>query len=109
MANRTETANLSSSNFVDSTSRYINSEVIRYGDKRLLTFETYKRNPLLLSPDDRFLVINKGVEFRPDLVSFRVYGVVSLWWRIMEANNIFDVFDFKAGRNIRLPNNIFQI
>jgi hypothetical protein len=49
------------------------------------------------------MVISKGVEHRPDLVSFDHYGHVDNWWRILEANNIKDIWDFKAGTTIILP------
>jgi len=47
------------------------------------------------------------MEFRPDKMSQHVYGHVDWWWKIMEANNIKDVYDFKAGTNIRIPANPF--
>ena len=47
-----------------------------------------------------------GQEYRPDLVSNRVYGTPDFWWRIMEANNIKDVFEFKAGLNLRIPGSV---
>ena len=52
------------------------------------------------------MVITKGSEYRPDLVSFDEYGTIDFWWKIMEVNGIKDILDFAAGRNIRLPNNV---
>jgi hypothetical protein len=40
-------------------------------------------------------------------VSLETYGVVDYWWKILEANNMKDIFDFKSGVNIRLPGSIF--
>ena len=93
-------------NIVIQTSRYINSTVIRYGDEKLLTFKIFKRQPVPESADDRFMLLEKRHEYRPDVVSQIAYGFPDFWWRILEANNIFDVFDFKAGRTIRIPNNV---
>lgn len=107
MAQTIESSNIPAKNFVDTTSRYANSEVIYYGDSRLITFATYKKPDKNLSSDDRFMVISKGHEYRPDLVSMKVYGVVGYWWKILEANDIKDIYDFKAGTNIRLPGNVF--
>lgn len=103
MANKIEQANLQHSNFVDPASRYNKSDIIYYGDRRFITFETYKRTPYQPSGDDRFYRISSGTQYRPDLVSRRVYGTVSYWWRILEANGMKDIYDFKTGVNIIIP------
>ena len=103
MANTIEKADLSQGNFVTAKSRYINSTVIYYGDKKLITFETYKRTPIASSPNDRFYVITATTEYRPDLVAQKAYGDVRLWWKILEANNMKDIWDFKSGTNIVIP------
>ena len=92
---------------VDVTSRYTNSAVIRYGDVNRLSFSIYKRQITEFQSTDQVTVIPSGMEYRPDLVSQRTYGTPNFWWRIMEVNKIFDVFDFKSGVTIRLPQNIF--
>jgi hypothetical protein len=106
MANTIENSNLPAANFVDKQSRYISSAVLYYGDRRLLTFSTYKRSAITSTGQNQFYVITKGTEYRPDLVSLRAYGSVSLWWKIMEANKIYDIWDFKAGLNIIIPNSL---
>lgn len=103
MANKIEQANLQHSNFVDPASRYNKSDIIYYGDRRFITFETYKRTTYQPSGDDRYYQISAGTQYRPDLVSRRVYGTVSYWWRILEANGMKDIYDFKAGVNIIIP------
>lgn len=101
----TPATGLSNANFVANTSRYLNSPLIYWGDKQVITYEIYKRKPLTFSPQDKFLSIKAGEEFRPDLICRRAYGnnLISLWWKIMEANSIFDVFDLKAGLTLRIP------
>lgn len=94
-----------SSNLVEITSRYAESEVIYYGNNRVVTFKTYKREIIAESDNDLFLTITPGEEFRPDLVSNRVYGVSSFGWLLMQFNKIKDVFDFRAGVNLRIPPN----
>jgi hypothetical protein len=42
------------------------------------------------------------------MVSQEAYGVPDFWWRIMEFNNIKDVFDFKSGLNIAIPSQFFR-
>ena len=108
MANTVEVANVDTRNFVDSASRYLNSTVFYYGEKRLLTFETYKRKTRTPSGQDRYYVITSGTEFRPDLVAQRAYGNTAMWWKILEANGMFDIFDFKAGTNILIPDPLVQ-
>jgi hypothetical protein len=105
MANSIELTNLQNSNFVASTSRYLNSPIIYYGDNRVITFTTYKRAPQITSANDKFMLIKQGMEYRPDLICRAAYGnnLISLWWKIMEANSIFDVFDLKAGLTLRIP------
>lgn len=107
MAIPIQVAKASASAFVDNTSRYRDSTVLLYGEDNILTFETYKRKPQRLTPTDKFWVIDKAREFRPDLVSRVAYGFTSYWWKVMEANGIKDIWDFKAGVNIRIPDAIF--
>lgn len=107
MANQVTEAKINSAKFVAATSRYIDSKVLYYGPNHLLTFSTYKRGTYPPSTNDKYMIISKGREYRPDLVSFEQYGTVSFWWKIMEANGMKDILDFEAGRNIRLPGNIF--
>jgi len=84
-------------------SRYLNSIIIFYGDKRIVTLNTYLRREFIETGREKSMLITKGVEYRPDLVSFDVYGIPDVWWRILEANNMKDVFDFKVGVTIILP------
>lgn len=104
MATPIEVSSISHSSVVDAASRYNKSAIIYYGDQRFITFETYKRVNYVPSDGDRFYVITKSTEYRPDLVSQRAYGTVGYWWKILEANNMMDILDFKAGTNIVIPN-----
>lgn len=104
MANKIEVAvGLNKRNFIDQDSRYNASTLLYYGEKRFITFETYKRKKTETTDNDRYYVITKGTEYRPDLVSLRAYANVSLWWKILEANGMKDIWDFKAGTNIVIP------
>lgn len=107
MANRVTETTIKSSEFVSSLSRYAEAPVIYYGDRNKMTFKTYKRGSIDPKPGDRFTVVNAGTEYRPDLVSYKAYGVPDFWWRIMEANGVKDIFEFKSGLNIRIPEAIF--
>lgn len=107
MANKIEYTNISTDVFVTKSSRYLNSNVIYYGDNKALSFTTYKKKPFVIGTSDQVAVIPSGMQYRPDLVSKQKYGTVDFWWKIMEVNNIKDVFDFKAGKTIILPENIY--
>lgn len=110
MANHIQVADLPPTRFVLSTSRYSNSTVLYYGEgaNTKTCFDIYKRGVYAISPDDRYTVVTSGQEYRPDLMSRSVYGTVDYWWKILEANGMKDIFDFKVGTNIRLPNNILE-
>ncbi len=103
MANFIKYTGYSTNKLVDPTSRYNNKPVIYYGVKPKVTFSLYKKKNLTFSPGDKFYEITKEVEFRPDLVSYYSYGVPDYWWRIMEMNDMKDVLEFRAGKNIRIP------
>jgi len=103
MANFTEATQISPTRFVPVSSRYATSSVVYYTENKLLTFKIYKKTPATIGPQDKYYVVSAGHQYRPDLVSNLVYGTPDFWWRIMEANNIKDIFDFKAGLNLRIP------
>lgn len=107
MANKIEYTTFSSGRFVSPSSRYSDSRVIQYSEQNILTFETYKRKIYKSQNEDKFAVISPGYEYRPDLMSNAIYGVSDFWWRLMQVNNIWDIYDFKVGLNIRIPANVF--
>jgi len=104
MANYTKNTKISAKNFVTVSSRYAKYNVIYYTENNLLTFPVYKKKPYVPNSNDKYAVITPGSEYRPDLVSQSAYGTVDFWWKIMEANNLKDIFEFKAGLNIVIPN-----
>ncbi len=105
MPNSIKDSGILPTKFVSALSRYANSQVVYYGPKNKLTFTTYKKQPNQTTEEDKFMVIK--TDYRPDLVSKEVYGVVDFWWKILEANNMKDIYEFKSGVSIRLPGNIF--
>ncbi len=111
MANEIEITTLNANAFVAAGSRYANSAILKYGDKKILTFETYKRaaNVTAVGKYDVYMVITPGLEYRPDLLANEYYGASDFWWRILEANGMMDIFDFKSGVTIRLPQNVFKV
>lgn len=107
MANRIEFTDANPTEFVPPTSRYATSRVLKYSEDKITTFETYKRPVFSISPEDQLAVISPGMEYRPDLMSMEKYGTTDFWWRIMEANKMKDIMEFKAGRTIILPENVY--
>ena len=110
MSNQITTTNLQPVNgYVAGSSRYVNSDIIYYGDLNKLTFTTYVRQPFVRSQQDMFTMVTAGTQYRPDLISMQMYGTVDFWWRIMEVNKIYDVFDLKIGLTLRLPGNVYGL
>lgn len=103
MANYIAATRIDPKTYYTTASRYANAIIVYYTDLKRLTLETYKRKEIGVTPNDKFMVIGKGYEFRPDLVSSKVYGMPDFWWRIMEANGLSDIYEFKAVVNIRIP------
>lgn len=99
------TTGLVNINFVGSTSRYLKSPIINYviDDTKFLTFKTFKRPTRTATDQDKFYVITKGTEYRPDIVSKRAYGKEGYWWVIMMANEMKDITEFVAGKSIIIP------
>lgn len=108
MANKIEfTSVLKARDFVTPVSRYSSSRVMYYSDQRIITFETYKKTKFVASKSDQVAVIPPKMEYRPDLVSQDKYGLPDFWWKIMEVNGMKDVIEFKAGKTIILPENVY--
>jgi hypothetical protein len=95
---------------ISKTSRYAGSKVIRIrcaNDQEYVTFETFKdRNYEPPSSLDKFTTITPTFEYRPDLMSYDLYGIPDFWWRLLQVNNMKDIMEFKVGRNIRVPSNL---
>jgi hypothetical protein len=81
MANYVEDSKMQPGRFVNFTSRYNNSAVIYYviDGERKITFETYNKPNYPATANDRFMLLNAQYEYRPDLVSLKVYGTTDYW------------------------------
>jgi len=109
MANKILLSDIRTRDLVPVTSRYSDTQVIYYGDQHKTTFKTYKKKTFKDSNADRYMEITAGYEYRPDKVSQLAYGTVDFWWVVMEANNIDDIFEFKAGLTIKIPSTVFTL
>jgi hypothetical protein len=57
-------------------------------------------------PDDQTYTIERTYAYRPDLLSYDLYGTPRLWWVFAQRNpdQIEDpIYDFKPGVTIQLP------
>lgn len=104
--NQLEKTNTTAATYASVNSRYLDSIVYYYGEDKKIAYETYKRKDIPETSTDRYLILNFAYQWRPDRLAHAAYGNKNLWWKIMEANNIHDIYDFKAGLQIRLPGDI---
>jgi len=64
------------------------------------------RKPLNLTndPGDTLVAIKQEDVLRPDLISQKAYGNPTLWWVILEYNNIADsLFELREGQILKIP------
>ena len=62
--------------------------------------------PFAIEEDDQLYTIERTSAYRPDLLSFDLYGTPRLWWVFAQRNpdQIEDpIYDFKRGVVIQLP------
>jgi hypothetical protein len=65
-----------------------------------------KNRPITPLPDDVLYQIDNVYQFRPDMLSYDLYGDSSLWWVFAQRNpNVLKdpLFDFRAGVRIYIP------
>jgi len=85
-------------------SRYLSQKVIYWGDNNIITFDTYNRRKYVPTGQEPLMLLNKSLEYRPDLVAFDMYRASELWWYILEANGMKDITEFVSGKTIIIPN-----
>ena len=63
------------------------------------------RQPLKLRehPSDLFHVVTDADSKRIDLIAWRYYRDVNLWWVIAEFNNISNPLEIPTGTTLRIP------
>lgn len=90
------------SNFKN-TSRYRNATIAKNRSNK--NFLILRSNVDIEPGDgDRFITITDEIIKRPDIISFKAYGISDYWWVIYEFNGIKDpFFDLKLNDNLRIP------
>lgn len=101
-----QSSNIPVTSVISGLSRYRYQNVIYYGEQKFVTFDTYIRQKYIPTGQEKVVLINKGVEYRPDLVAYDVFGTADAWWKILEVNGMHDIWDFKAGTTIMIPNSL---
>ena len=52
----------------------------------------------------RVAIVPAGMDGRPDLLAYKLYGSSNYWWVLCVANSIIDPFEqLTAGKQIRVP------
>jgi len=62
--------------------------------------------PVAAEPDDFLYTIEPQYTYRPDLLSFDLYGTPKLWWVFIQRNlDVLQdpIFDFVPGTQIYIP------
>lgn len=71
-----------------------------------LYLELLEIRPVPAEPDDFRYEIENQFKYRPDLLSYVIYGSPKLWWVFVQRNMDVlkdPIFDFLPGRVIYLP------
>jgi hypothetical protein len=74
----------------------------------------FKIRPVSAEVDDQIYTIEPQYTYRPDLLSYDLYGTPRLWWVFAQRNlDVLEdpIYDFVAGTTIRLPQkaNLFKL
>ena len=82
-------------------SRYVQGGTTDRYSNRL---DWWERTLMPRQNDDIQLVIDPRLAKRPDLISYHIYGKVSLMWLVLQYNNIVDIeTELVTGKTIFLP------
>lgn len=85
------------------TSRYDSKVVLSTDDgdyTRVLRLNEIKSDP---STSDMYMNIDLLHQYDPYRIAYEYYGNSSLYWVILAANDLYDIFDLEEGMTIRIP------
>nr|DAY14378.1 MAG TPA: baseplate wedge protein [Caudoviricetes sp.] len=83
-------------------SRYVNLYRVKDEGYREM-IETQDKIIIPRTLGDRIYEVEKEVENRLDLVSYKFYKTSRLWWVIAYASHIDNPFNIPVGTNLRIP------
>ena len=86
-------------------SRYRGSTITSVTQDGELRNYTILKEPLEVpeNEQDFYVSIDSTNQFKPEHLSFQVYGDVNYGWAIMEINNIRSFLELKTGVRVRIP------
>jgi len=86
-------------------SRYRGTTVTQVDNEEELTEYVILRKPLdvPLTDGDKYVVIDEGNQYKPDILSYQVYGTTRYDWAIMEINGVRSFLELQFGIRLRIP------
>lgn len=86
-------------------SRYRNSTITSVQTSEGLQNYTILKLPIVVPETefDFYVDIDSTNEFRPDMLSFQVYGTPDFGWALMEVNNLRSFKDLYIQNRLRIP------
>lgn len=83
------------------TSRYVAGGITEATSTKL---EWWERRIFDKDNTDELFILTKEFEHRPELIAYTFYGDTSLWWFILQYNNILDpITEFVEGLVLMIP------
>lgn len=86
----------------DSNSRYKTFDILKNGDGEEFV-ESWRDINIPESDNDRYHQVEMGERLRLDLIAYKYYHNVNLWWVIALVNDIKDPFEIEVGSILRIP------
>lgn len=86
---------------IDARSRYQFSELLQ--ENGVTFWGTRPPVEIPESEDDQFHVVTQADADRIDLIAYKYYDDVQLWWIIAEANRISNPLNLEIGSTLRIP------
>jgi len=82
----------------------------RFDFKKFMNLEFTSYDVLSTVIFDKLLKLNphgyhfvQGEEYKPDLVSFKIYGDTQYWWILLHYNGLVSYIDLREGMRLKYP------
>jgi len=86
--------------------KYSNTSPYFSTPENIISLDFLVPRAITASDDDVIYIIDRIYAYRPDLLSYDLYGTPRLWWVFAQRNpNIIEdpIYDFAPGVQIQLP------
>ena len=84
--------------------KYLLGRFCEYLDDLYDIIPSYFLQKLRELPPKVYLTITPDIEYRPDLLSYQLYGDVQYWWLLLFYNDLISFEDLVAGLEIKYFN-----